>query len=300
MRKKIIIDCDPGTDDALTIAMALADPNIEILGITTVAGNREVEKTTINALKTLEYFDRIDIPVYRGSPKPLQRELFTLPEAKILGKDGLGDCDLPNPKITPRGEAVEFITEQLGRYPKEVTILAIGPLTNIARVLNATDPTLIGQLYLMNGAFWAPGNITEYAEFNAYVDPEAAEIVYKADIPTKVVGLDVTNPVVITRKEFERLRDYNTPEAKFFIKINENPISREKKDAFSIFWDAIAFTWLVDPRLIRSKRGRVRVETGEKRGMTRFNEGEGNIEVGSTIDVTRFFNFLYQFFNAES
>jgi len=296
-KEKIIIDCDPGTDDALVIAMALGSPNVEILGITTVAGNRDLERTTANALKTLEYFERTDIPVYSGSEKPRSRPLFIPPATSIHGRDGLGDCDLPSPKTPPRKGATVFISTQLKKYPGEVTLFAIGPLTNIARVFKIADPSTIKQIYLMNGAFWVAGNATEFAEFNAFVDPEAAAIVYGAGIPMKVVGLDVTNPVVITPKEFKYLRQFDTPEVKFFVKINENPLSRKQKDTFSIFWDAIAMAWFLDPELIRAKRGSVSVETAGKRaGMTRFSEGDGTIEVGAEIDSAGFFEVLWKFF----
>lgn len=297
MKEKIIIDCDPGTDDALVIGMALANPKLEVLGITTVAGNRDLEKTTLNALRTLEYFGRTDVPVYRGAQKPLKRELFRPSETSPHGIDGLGDCGLSSPKTSAREDAVGFIKEQLEKYPREITLFGIGPLTNIAKVLKVADPPLIKQLYLMSGAFEVPGNATEFAEFNTFIDPEAASLVYRANIPTKVVGLDVTNPVTITRKEFERLRNYDTREVKFFVKINEKPLSRKKKDAFAIFWDPVAFAWFTDPQLIQSKRGAVTVELeGKEAGMTKFQEGEDSTEVGFTIQVPRFFDILYQFF----
>ena len=297
MKEKIIIDCDPGTDDALVIAMALANSNLEILGITTVAGNRDVDKCTINALKVLEYFKSTEIPVYKGLSKPIARELFIPPSTSTHGVDGLGDSDFPFPKISYKEGAVEFIKEQIEKYPNEVNLFGIGPLSNITKVFQTTNPSLIKKLYLMNGAFFVPGNASEFAEFNAFIDPEAADIVYKANIPTKVVGLDVTNPVFISKEEFNRLKNYNSSAVKFFIKINENSVSRKKKDTFSFFWDSILFSCFENPDLIQSKLGKVTIEIqGEKVGMTKFYEGVGNIEVGTSINVPQFFDILYKFF----
>lgn len=295
-KKKIIIDCDPGIDDALVIALALASPQLDILGITTVAGNRELEKTTANALKVLEYFGRKkDIPVYTGAAKPLVKDLY-MPGDSVHGRDGLGDCAFPDPQEKAKGDAVEFIAKMLAENPGEVTILAIGPLTNIAMLLKKSGGSLIKELCLMNGAFSVPGNATEYAEYNAFIDPDAAEIVYSSGVPIKIVGLDVTDPVAITREEFEQIKEIDTDQARLFVMTHQWAIQRKQKDSYAFFWDPIALAWLLDEQLIKSKNGRVEVDTqGETAGRTRFIEGSGNAQVGTSIDSERFFKHLYNF-----
>ena len=296
-KQKIIIDCDPGIDDALAIAMALASPQLEILGITIVAGNRGLAKTTSNALKVLEYFKRPEIPVYEGAAKPLARDLYDEPNAKSPhGSNGLGDVHFPEPTIVPRDGAVEFIKETIEKYPHEVRILAIGPATNIAVLAEKADPGLINKLYLMNGAFWVPGNVSAHAEFNAFIDPEAASVVYSWGIPTKVAGLDVANPVGITRVEFDELKKIDTSQAQFFTATHQYALNLTAKESYSLFYDSIALMWMLDDDLIKGKTGKVEVDTeGEFAGRTRFIEGEGNIEVGVSIDSKRFFEHLYKF-----
>ncbi len=292
---KIIIDCDPGIDDALTIALALAHPHLEILGITTVAGNRELEKTTNNVLRTLEYFSRTQIPVYAGAEKPLVRELYK-PADSSHGKDGLGNVSLPQPSLVAKGNAIEFVEETLMKYPKEVTILAIGPLTNIAKLVGVVDTSLIKQLYVMNGAFRVSGNATEYAEYNAFIDPDAARAVYSSGVPIKVAGLDVTNLVSITREEFENIKMISTPEARFFVMTHQWAMERKAKEGYSLFWDEVAFLWMVEDKFIKSKRGRVEVDVdGDVFGQTRFVEGVGNVEVGFSVDSEMFFRYLNNF-----
>lgn len=296
IKRKLIIDCDPGIDDALAIALALQSPQLEVLGITTVAGNRELEKTTVNTLKVLEYFGRTEIPVYNGAAKPLVRELFKPPKGSSHGDDGLGNVDLPIPQVKVRDNAAGFIKDALDKHPGEVTILAIGPLTNIALLFKSGSGKLLKDLYLMNGAFWVKGNVTEYAEYNTFIDPEAAKIVYSSEISTKVVGLDVTNPVGITKEEFEKIRGINTKQAKLFVMMYQWALIRKERERYPLFWDPIALMWLLDKDLIKGKVGRVQVITEKERsGQTIFNEGEGKVEVGASINSERFLDHLYRF-----
>ena len=295
-KQKIIIDCDPGIDDALVIAMALARPHLDVFGITTVAGNKEVSVTTSNALKVLQYFHRMEIPVYIGAQKPLARELYLSADG-THGGDGLGNVSLPPPVAIPEKEgAVDFMRGTLERHHGDVIILAIGPLTNIAQLIEVVGARSVKQLYLMNGAFRVKGNATEYAEYNAFIDPEAARSVYSSGVPIKVVGLDVTDRVGITRKEFESITSIATPQARFFAITHRWAMEREVREMYPIFWDAVAFLWMVDDALVTSKCGMVEVDTsGNTVGRTRFVEGVGNVEVGCAIDREKFFNHLNDF-----
>ncbi len=298
-KRKIIIDCDPGIDDALTIALALARPDLDIIGITTVAGNNEIQKTTANALITLEYFGRSEIPVYRGASKPLVRDL-TFSKDSSHGDNGLGDAVFPPSHKETRGDAVTFIEESIKKYPGEITILAIGPLTNIARVVQTAHRESIKEIFLMNGAFFVPGNASAFAEFNAFIDPEAARMVYESGIPIKAVGLDITHGAGITREEFDEISKSNTPQAQFFTKTYTHAMNRKSRKSYALFWDVIALAWFLDPTLIRGVTGSVHVITdGEKVGQTIFEEGSGSCTIGTSIDSTRFFDYLFTFLKSE-
>jgi len=293
--KEIIIDCDPGVDDATAIAMALKNPSIKVRGITTVAGNVGLEKTTKNALKTLEFFEKGDIPVYRGNNKPLRKE-YVEPIFSIHGTDGLGDSGLLEPQLVAKDGAVDFIVSQLEAQPGQITVIALGPLTNIAQVAERVDTRKFCEIYIMGGAFWVAGNVTEFAEFNAFTDPDAAKIVYESGIPIKVVGLDVTNRVAISRQDFEDLKKLSSRQARFFVKICKNFVDKSQKPRSAFFWDPIAMAWFIDESLIRTEKGSVTVVTDSlQRGQTKFINGEGNVEVASSIDSRRFFEIFFDF-----
>ena len=295
VKRKIIIDCDPGIDDALVIALALHSPQLEILGITTVAGNKELEKTSANAIRTLEYFGRTDIAVYVGAGKPLVRDL-NVPQESSHGKDGLGDAGLPGPERQAKPNALGFMKDALKKYPGEVTILATGPLTNIALLLQDVDSSAIRELFIMNGAFKVRGNVTEFAEYNAFIDPEAARIVYSSGIPTKVVGLDVTNNVAVTREEFVMMKQIDTPQAHFFTMTHDWATTRKQKERYAIFWDPLALMWMLVPTMIHGQMGKIEVEAvGEKTGQTTFSSGPGSVYVGETVNAAQFFDHLHKF-----
>ena len=201
MRKKIIIDTDPGHDDAIALMIAMLSSHLEILGVTTVAGNVPVDLTTKNALKICELLGREDINVFSGSKKPLERELVTA--EYVHGKSGLDGPLLPEPKIKEdKLIAHEFIIQKIEQYEnKSITICALGPLTNIAKVI-ISKPQLvkkIKEIILMGGSFFEGGNITQVAEFNIFVDPEAAKIVFDSNIPITMFPLDVTHKVLATK-----------------------------------------------------------------------------------------------------
>jgi purine nucleosidase len=215
-RIPIIIDTDPGQDDALAILLALAESDrLDLLGITTVAGNVGVDLTTANALRILEVAARIDVPVYRGASRPLLRPLCTAEH--ICGPDGLEGAGLPAPMIKARDQhAVSFIIETLRHAPdRSVTLCPIGPLTNLALVF-AQEPALaakIERIVVMGGAR-DMGNITPAAEFNFHVDPHAAHIVLNLGVPIVLFGLHATHQVVCTLEHVARITALDTKVAR--------------------------------------------------------------------------------------
>jgi len=207
--RKIIIDTDPGQDDAVAILLALASPDeIEVLGITAVAGNVPLALTQKNARIICELAGKTTTPVYAGCDRPMTRKLVTAEH--VHGKTGLDGPQMADP-VMPlgQGHAVDFIIETLRREaPHSVTLCPLGPLTNIATAFERA-PDIVGrvqQIVLMGGAYFEVGNITPTAEFNIYVDPEAAEIVFKSGIPIVVMPLDVTHKALTTRARVEAFR----------------------------------------------------------------------------------------------
>jgi purine nucleosidase len=209
MPRKIIIDTDPGQDDAVAILLALASPaELDVLGIVAVAGNVGVEQNAINARKVVELSGRSDIPVYAGCSRPLRRHLVTAEH--VHGDTGLNGPSLPDPQIplTPQ-HGVDYIIETLmTAEPKTVTLCTLGPLTNIAMAL-IKQPAIaerIQEIVMMGGAYFEVGNITPAAEFNIYVDPEAADVVMRSGAPITIQPLDVTHMIQSTPARLEAIK----------------------------------------------------------------------------------------------
>ena len=206
--KKIILDCDPGHDDAIAMLLATRADEIELLGVTTVAGNSELHNTTKNALRVLNYADVHDIPVYAGCANPMMRELYRLTGTIIHGEDGLGGPDIPAPsqKVEEK-HAVDYIIDTLREAAEKITVVAVGPLTNVATAfVKAPDiKEKIDRLVIMGGAVVDPGNITSAAEFNIFVDPEAAKIVFNAGVPLYLNTLDISMKAVFYEDEINAL-----------------------------------------------------------------------------------------------
>ena len=212
--RKIIIDTDPGQDDAVAILLALASPeDVEVLGITCVAGNVPLPLTTKNARIVCELADRPDMPVYAGCDRPLGRDLVTAEH--VHGKTGLDGPSLPDPVMPlAQGHAVDFIIDQLRTYaPGTITLCPLGPLTNIATALQKAPDIAarIAKIVLMGGGYFEGGNITPTAEFNIYVDPQAADIVFKCGAPIVVMPLDVTHKALVTAERNNAFRALGTP-----------------------------------------------------------------------------------------
>ncbi|MBU1174588.1 MAG: nucleoside hydrolase [Alphaproteobacteria bacterium] len=208
-QRKIIIDTDPGQDDAVALLLALASPDeIEVLGITAVAGNVSLAQNAINALKVVELSGRNDVPVMAGCPGPLRRRLETAEH--VHGLTGLDGPDLPDPqkRLDPR-HGVDFIVDTLMAEPSgTITLVTLGPLTNLAMALIKAPmiAARIKRIVMMGGAYFEVGNITPAAEFNIYVDPEAADVVLRAGIPVVMASLDITHKVLTTNARLDALR----------------------------------------------------------------------------------------------
>src|SRR5947209_14854796 len=214
--QRIILDTDPGIDDGLALFLALASPEVQLEAITTVSGNVDVTLTTYNALTLLELAGRTDIPVARGSDRPLIRQPFNA--AFVHGDNGLGGLQLPVPRIQPVAEhAVDVIIERVMGAPGEITLVPLGPLTNIALALRR-EPRIVQQVrevVLMGGAVRVPGNVTPAAEFNIFADPHAAHMVVHAGWPIRMVSLDVTTQAELKREQVNKLASSGNPVMRF-------------------------------------------------------------------------------------
>lgn len=264
MSRKILIDCDPGHDDMVAIMLALASPELELLGVSTVAGNQTGDKTFRNALRTLTLVGRKDIPVARGAQRPLLRELTVAPE--IHGVSGLDGADLPEPGFAGDSRhAVDFLIQTIMGSREPVTLVPTGPLTNVALAL-LKEPGLaraVQRIVLMGGAVH-DSNISPATEFNIFVDPEAAKVVFGCGAPIVMVGLDVTNKAQLSFADIDEMESWKgkvsrvvAPLLRFFANTN--------KEVFGFpgapVHDALTVAHLVRPEVITTKRMNVEIET---------------------------------------
>ena len=199
----LIMDVDTGVDDALALLLALASPEVELVGVSTVAGNVSLSRTTDNTLRLLQWAGRDDVPVYAGAERPLVRDPVAADD--VHGATGLGAAHLPEARISPAGDGVEFLLSTLQTRPGEMTLVATGPLTNLARA-EARVPGVLQQarqVVIMGGAVQVPGNITPTAEFNFYADPHAARQVLASEAKLVLVGLDVTDQVWLKQADLQ-------------------------------------------------------------------------------------------------
>jgi inosine-uridine nucleoside N-ribohydrolase len=261
---RTILDTDPGVDDALALLLAMRSSELKIEAITAVAGNVPLELTLPNALRMVEVSGRTDIPVAPGAKAPMMRRLVTA--AYVHGENGLGGAVFPEPKIKVAPlPAAELIRQIVRKYPNEITLLTIGPLTNIATALSA-DPELAGltrNLVMMGGSL-SGGNITPAAEFNVYVDPEAARIVFQSGIPIIMVGLDVTRKTSLTDQHLHVLEQAPDAVSQAAAKIARNAIQHSREQGFQVgpnMHDSLAVAALLDPSILKWKDYYVDVET---------------------------------------
>ncbi|MHA6261686.1 nucleoside hydrolase [Arenibacterium sp. CAU 1754] len=266
-QRKIIIDTDPGQDDAVAILLALGSPaEIDLLGITAVAGNVPLALTAKNARMVCELARRTDIPVYAGCDRPLKRPLITAEH--VHGKTGLDGPTLPDPTMPlADGHAVDFIIRTLRAHPPgTVTLCPLGPLTNIATALQEAPDIAerLQEIVLMGGAYFEVGNITPSAEFNIYVDPEAAEIVFKSGTPITVMPLDVTHKALVTRTRNDAFRNLATPVGAAVAEMTEffERFDKEKYGSEGApLHDPCVTAYLLKPELFSGRHVNVEIET---------------------------------------
>jgi purine nucleosidase len=261
---RVIIDTDPGVDDALALLLAMRSPELQIEAITPVAGNVPLELTLPNALRMVEIAGRTDIPVAAGAKGPLVRRLVTATYAH--GENGLGGAVFPEPKTRPASTpAAQLIREIVRKYPGEVTLITIGPLTNIAAALalDSELPRLIRGLVMMGGSL-SGGNITPAAEFNVYVDPEAARMVFQSGIPITMVGLDVTRKTSLTDAHLRALEAGQSAVSQAAAKIARNAMEHNRRQGFLAgpnMHDSLAVAAFLDPSILTFEEYYVDVET---------------------------------------
>ncbi|HLF19410.1 MAG TPA: nucleoside hydrolase [Bacteroidota bacterium] len=308
MSRPVLIDTDTGVDDALAIMLALRSPEISVKAITTVAGNVEVQKCTRNVITILHLLQPTDRPtVAQGAAKPLRKGLVTAPE--VHGTDGLGELAsrsrLPGKHLK---SAVAVILQQCEQYGQKLTIVALGPLTNLAKALKK-NPWIfrkVGKIVSMGGAFRVSGNTGPVAEFNYFVDPDAAQILVNSNLPMTVIPLDVTEQIVLMRREVEyRARRRASDVAKFVLEVTNHYMRYHRRtEGFfgGYLHDPIAIAAAVWPSIIETKQIHVDVETEGKftRGMSvaefrkPLTSQVTKVNVATKIDRERFLRFFHE------
>jgi inosine-uridine nucleoside N-ribohydrolase len=299
----IILDCDPGHDDAIALLLALGSPELELLGVTTTYGNQTLEKTTANTLRVLELAGRTDVPVASGAAEPLERERVVA--AHVHGESGLDGPTLPPAQGAPvEQHAVDFLRETLAAADRPVTLVPVGPLTNIGLLLARSPESAekIERVVIMGGAI-AEGNVTPAAEFNIWADPEAAQRVFSSGLDVTMVGLDVTHKALLLPERVEELRAAGTAGRfvaelfdfyhRFHAQIYDFPGSPVH--------DAVAVAQVVRPELLTTLERNVEIDCDSElcRGRTvvdlwRRTGREPNAHVGVDVDADGFVDLLVE------
>jgi inosine-uridine nucleoside N-ribohydrolase len=299
----ILIDCDPGHDDAIAIILALASPEVELLGVTTVAGNQTLDKTTANAIRVLEFIGRTDVKVAAGADRPLIREQFVA--ADVHGETGLDGPDLPPPQSEPVAQhAVDFLADKIRGSDRPVTLVPTGPLTNVALLLALHPDARPERIVLMGGAI-AEGNVTPAAEFNIWCDPEAAVRVFASGLDVTMIGLDVTHKALFTQAHIARLAgrvgEMVTELLRFYGRFHREVYGFDG----SPIHDAVAVAHVLDPGLVETVKRNVEIDTESElcRGRTVVDlwlrtTREPNAKVGVDVDSDRFLELLIERLNA--
>ena len=299
---RIVLDCDPGHDDAIALLLALASPEVELLGVTTVAGNQTLEKTTANAIRVLEFVGR-DIPVAAGADRPLVRDQVVA--SNVHGETGLDGPDLPPAQASPLDQhAVDFLAEQIREHDGAITLVPTGPLTNVALLLALHPDARPERIVLMGGAI-AEGNVTPAAEFNIWCDPEAAARVFASGIDVTMIGLDVTHEALFTPAHVSRLEGevgkMVSELMRFYGEFHRTVYNFDG----SPIHDAVAVAHVLRPDLVRTEHlnTEIDVESELCRGRTvvdvwRRSGREPNSHVGVEIDADGFLELLVERLNA--
>ena len=293
----ILVDCDPGHDDAIALLLALASPEVELLGVTTVAGNQTLEKTTANAIRVLDFVGRDDVVVAAGADRPLIRDPFVA--AYVHGETGLDGPDLPPPQREPLDQhAVDFLAEHMDG----ATLVAVGPLTNVALLLARYPDARPDRLVLMGGSIGL-GNVTPAAEFNIWADPEAAAKVFASGLHVTMIGLDVTHQALLRDEHVEDLRESGRTGRMvaelydFFHRFH----ARTYGFTGSPIHDAVALAYVFRPELVQTEHRHIEIDCASElcRGRTvvdlwRRTENEPNVHVGVGIAGEAFVELLLE------
>lgn len=303
MATPILYDCDPGHDDAIALVMAHRSPEIDLLGVTTTCGNAELERTTANAIRVLDFLGATDVPVAAGCARPLARPLVLGTADGPSGMDG--SPYLPEPKRGPIAQhAVDFLAEKLAASTEPMTVVATGPLTNIGLLVLKHPEVLskIKELIWMGGVFYRKSEIITPTEFNAFCDPEALKIVIDSGVPITMVGLDVTMQVLIEAEQYEELGKIDTRLGKlvmdwlrFYEKLHRNSMG-----VGGAMHDPLALALVIDPTLVRTRPVHIGVDLN---GTYTFGatvadfwkeRGEpDNARIAYEVDADRFFKLMF-------
>ncbi len=302
-KEKIILDCDPGHDDAVAIMLAAINPKIELLGITVVAGNQKLEKTVNNALKVCNHLN-LDVPVYSGMSRPMIREQLIADD--IHGETGLDGPKFEELKIKAEDKhAVNFIIDTLMNSDEKVTLVPTGPLTNIGMAIRF-EPRIIekiNRIVLMGGSYQL-GNMTPAAEFNILADPDAAHIVFSSGVKIVMMGLDLTRQASATKEVVEKIKSLNNKASKLFVDLMEF-FAASQKNVYG--WsappvhDPTTIAYIIDPECIEVKPMFCEIELWSERSYGRtlcdyfgILKKEPNVDVAVKLDFDRFWNLIYE------
>lgn len=302
-KEKIILDCDPGHDDAVAIMLAAINPKIELLGITVVAGNQKLEKTVNNALKVCNHLN-LDVPVYSGMSRPMIREQLIADD--IHGETGLDGPKFEELKIKAEDKhAVNFIIDTLMNSDEKITLVPTGPLTNIGMAIRF-EPRIIekiNRIVLMGGSYQL-GNMTPAAEFNILADPDAAHVVFSSGVKVVMMGLDLTRQASATKEVVEKIKSLNNKASKLFVDLMEF-FAASQKNVFG--WsappvhDPTTIAYIIDPECIEVKPMFCEIELWSERSYGRtlcdyfgILKKEPNVDVAVKLDFDRFWNLIYE------
>ncbi len=297
--RKVIIDTDCGIDDAIAIMMAVRN-GLDVRGITTVSGNTEVEQVTVNVLRVLHFLGRGDIPVFKGAHKPFVKT--SVSSAKIHGSDGLGDVGLPR---APFEAQITSAPTAMYEIPKEnpgITLITLGPLTNVAMALNLYPKleSLLGRIISMGGALYK-GNVTRFAEFNFYFDPEAAQFVFDSKVPLTIVPWDPILQNVILEKDLLKMAKNAGRIAEMIIALEQTPLAFMEEFygvRAGVFPDPVAVAYAINEKVAKSKIiGNMKMELNKNtiRGASVLTEGE-RMEIITEVDPEVFKKIFVQTF----
>ena len=311
--KKVIIDCDTGIDDSMALMLALSSKEIDVIGITTVSGNIEVNAATENTFQVLKLMGRVDIPVYKGESMPLKRVYHDATDTH--GKDGLGETFYPKTGLKAKdGHAVDFILDTIKRNPGEITLVALGPLTNIAKAIEKDKNvmSMVKEFIFMGGAAEFHGNCSPVAEYNFWVDPEAADEVIRSGFAKgTMVGLDVTHQIILSPNLREVINQIGGKRGKFIHDITRFYVDfhwKQERTLGCVINDPLVIAMLIDKSLVECYEAFMEVETEgiaaaqtvcDKKGL--LHGGKINANVAYKVDPRKFFDiFMKNLFPDES